>query len=44
MGQATFEGGNAEDVIDGEAQYVKNGQENLGNKYNSTYITDQKFL
>ena len=43
MGQATFEGGNAEDVIDGEAQYVKNGQENLGNKYNSTYITDENF-
>ena len=43
MGQATFEGGNAEDVIDGEAQYVKNGQENLGNKFNSTYITDENF-
>ena len=43
MGQATFEGGNAEDVINGDAQFVKNGQENLDKPFNSTYISDQNF-
>lgn len=43
MGQATFEGGTAEDVINGDAQFVKNGQENLDKPFNSTYITDENF-
>lgn len=43
MGQATFEGGNAQDVISGEAQFIQNNQTSLTKPFNSTYISDQNF-
>ncbi len=42
MGQATFEGGNAEDVINGDAQFVKNGQENLDKPFNPPILVAPK--
>ena len=30
-------------VINGDAQYVQNGQDNLDKPFNSTYITDENF-
>jgi hypothetical protein len=43
VGQAAFEGGNAEEVINGDAQFIQNGQENLDKPFNSTYISDETF-
>ena len=43
MGQATFEGGNAQDVISGEAQFIQNNQTSLTKPFNSTYISDESF-